>query len=120
LSATTGGVVQFSLNPGVDHANRNYLILGTTSGTSPEYPLPGGLVSLPLNWDAFTEAMLLLLNTQVFDGFLGTLDENGEAAARIDVPPFDAVFVGLIMHYAFCLNNPFDFVSNTVELEIVI
>ncbi|MHC4946269.1 MAG: hypothetical protein ACYTG7_24920, partial [Planctomycetota bacterium] len=80
ISETAGGQVNFSLKAGEDQANRTYLLLGTVSGTDPGTPLPGGLATLPLNWDPFTDVVLLLLNSPVFLNFLGSLDANGQAS----------------------------------------
>ena len=43
----------------------------------PGFNLPGGTV-LPLNWDVFTDLIMVLLNTPPCQGFLGTLDGNGQ------------------------------------------
>jgi hypothetical protein len=50
---------------------------------------------------------------------LGTLDASGTATAQLNAPPLRPEFVGITMHYAYALNNPFDFVSNPVAIEIV-
>jgi parallel beta-helix repeat protein len=114
----TGGVSNFIFNAGEDNANRNYILLGSVSGTDPGTPLPGGMATLPINWDAFTNIVLTLLNTSVFVNFLGTLDGSGTATAQLNVPPVTG-FAPLTMHYAYALNNPWDFVSNPVAVEIV-
>jgi hypothetical protein len=119
ISARTGGTVNFNLQAGADQANRNYLILGGTSGTDPGTVLPGGLVTLPLNWDWFTDLALSLVNTGLFSNFMGQLDGDGNATAQLNTPPLPAIAVGLNMYYAFCCNNLFDYVSNPVEIEIV-
>jgi hypothetical protein len=112
-----GGQVDFHLNAG--HAGRNYLLLGGLTGTSPGHPLPGGYATLPLNWDPFTDLVLLLLNTPLFADFLGQLDGSGMGTAQLNAPALPSGFVGSILYFAYCLNNPFDFVSNAVEIEIV-
>ncbi|MHC4942420.1 MAG: hypothetical protein ACYTG7_05310 [Planctomycetota bacterium] len=119
ISARFGGVVNFSLLAGDDNANRNYLLLGTASGTSPGTLLPGGLATMPLNWDALTDVVMLLLNTSLFSNFLGVLDGAGQAAAQIDAPPLPGVAVGAELDFAYALNNPFDFVSNPEHITIV-
>jgi hypothetical protein len=88
------------------------------SGTDPGTPLPGGITTLPLNWDVFTDFVIALINTPVFLNFLGTLDVTGCAAAQMNAPPIPG-FSGVTMHYAYALNNPWDFVSNPVAIEIV-
>lgn len=120
LSEDTGGTATFTLNAGSANAGRKYILLGSLSGTQPGHPLPGGVETLPLNWDVFTDLVISLLNTAVFADFLGTLDGNGNAVATMDtfgrLPPGSA---GQTVHFAYCCNNPFDFVSNPVEIRIV-
>ncbi len=120
LSAGTGGTVNFTLDAGVESANRKYLLLGSTSGTDPGTPLPGGMVTLPLNWDLFTNIVISMLNTSIFSNFMGKLDSMGSARATLDtIVPLPPSSVGLTMNFAYALNNPWDFVSNPVAIEIV-
>jgi hypothetical protein len=119
VSAGTGGTVNFTLIPGADHANRAYLVLGSVTGTQPGYPLPGGVCTLPLNWDVYTDIVLSLVNSPLFTGFMGSMDGTGSAAAQLNAPPLPAVAVGVTLYHAFTMNNPFDFVSNPHEVEIV-
>jgi hypothetical protein len=114
-----GGTVSFTIDAGVDHANRNYLMLGSVTGTEPGTPLPGGYATLPLNWDPFTDLVLSLLNTPVFSSFMGMLDGMGTGSAHILSPALPSSTIGVVMHFAYCLNNPFDAVSNPVEVDIV-
>jgi hypothetical protein len=60
----------------------------------------------------------VLINTPIFMDFLGALDASGTATAQVNAPPILG-FAGVTMHYAYALNNPFDFVSNPVAIEIV-
>lgn len=120
ISIATGGTVDFALDASIDNANRTYLILGTTRGTDPGYGLPGGNVTLPLNWDHFTDFILEFVNTPIFVDFMGDLNSEGQATALLDtLGPIPNSTSGTIMHFAYCLNNPFDFVSNTVEIWLV-
>ncbi|MHC4944920.1 MAG: right-handed parallel beta-helix repeat-containing protein [Planctomycetota bacterium] len=119
ISAATGGSVNFALEAGLDHALRNYLMLGTTSGTSPGFVLPGGMKTLPINWDVFTDVVLLLLNTPVFMNFMGTLDANGMGNGQLNTGPLPPQAIGLLMDYAYALNSPWDFASNPVSIEII-
>jgi hypothetical protein len=116
ISAATGAQIEFQLQAGPAQAGRNYLLLGSVSGTLPGHPLPGGQV-LPLNWDAFTDLVLVLLNTPVCQNFLGQLDGAGEAAALLDtLGPLDPAVVGVTAYFAYTLGGPFDFVSNPVPV----
>jgi hypothetical protein len=118
-----GAKIRFLMTAGHENSgypiHRMYILLGSTSGTSPGYPLPGGLATLPLNWDWFTDIIFTLLNTPVFDEFMGTLEfYYGSAAALLNTGPLPGG-AGLVLHFAFALNKPWDYVSNTVRIEIV-
>ena len=63
LSAASGGTVNFHLVAGSANALRNYIVLGGVTGTVPGTSLPGGFATLPLNWDAFTDLVMLLLTS---------------------------------------------------------
>jgi hypothetical protein len=119
LCASTGGVVNFSLNATGTNSGRTYLLLGGITGTDPGTPLPGGLATLPLNWDLFTNMVISLMNSPVFTGFMGTLDGNGESTALFDsMGPLPAAAVGLDMSFAFALLHPWDFVSNPLTVTV--
>jgi hypothetical protein len=119
ISAAVGGSLNLSLDAGASNQSRNYLTLGSVTGTTPGTPLPGGLATLPLNWDVFTNLVVQLANSPVFQNFMGKLDASGQAGATMSVPPLDPATVGIVMHYAYCLNNPYDYVSNPAAIEIV-
>lgn len=119
ISARDGGIVNFELAAGVANANRTYIVLGSATGTTPGTALPGGHVTLPLNWDIFTDIVLQLMNTTLFANFLGTLDTSGEAAAQINAPPLPATTVGTQLDFAYTLRGPYDFVSNPEHVEII-
>jgi hypothetical protein len=114
-----GGVVNFSLNAGPDNGGRIYFLLGTISGTVPGFSLPGGQASLRINWDAFTNIVWNLLNSPLFYNFWVNLDPTGQGTAQMNAPFVPPGFVGVKMHYAFCLGWPWEFVSNPIEIEIV-
>jgi hypothetical protein len=118
ISEASGGTVNFLLRGSLKNFGRNYILLGTLSGTVPGTPLPGGKEMLRLNWDALTDLMLLFLNTPVCMNFLGTLDISGFATAQLNAPSVPGL-AGFTMHYAYCLNNPFNYVSNPVAIEVV-
>ncbi|MFH1998089.1 MAG: hypothetical protein ABIK28_00345, partial [Planctomycetota bacterium] len=119
FSAGTGGTCGFTLESGVENAGRNYLLLGGVTGSTPGYPLPGGQAVLPVNWDVFTDLVLAYLNTAIFSDFMGILDASGSATARLDAPALTPSSVGIVMTYAYVMNNPFNFTSNPVDVEIV-
>ncbi|MHC4944578.1 MAG: hypothetical protein ACYTG7_16290, partial [Planctomycetota bacterium] len=78
-----GGTVNFDLFAGELSPNRNYIIIGSTSGTTPGFPLPGGL-KLPVNWDWFSDLEMTLINTGIFSNFMGTLDAAGLGTAQLN------------------------------------
>ena len=117
ISAATGGRINFCLEAGKVNKERMYLMLGSVTGTSPGTILPGGSAILPLNWDAFTDIALFMINTPVFFGFLGYLDASGTATAQLCMPPVPG-FAGATMYYAYALNKPWDFVSNPIAVDI--
>jgi hypothetical protein len=119
LSASTGGTVDFGLYAGLENAQRNYLVLGSISGTTPGTPLPGGYVTLPLNWDVFTDIVFAYVNWPYFSKFFMSLNKHGQGSAMLCAPSLPPSAVGIKMHYAFCLNNFFDFASNPVGIEII-
>jgi len=119
FSAAGGGVVQLTLDAGVAQAGRPYILLGSITGTAPGTPLPGGQAILPLNWDLFTTTMIAFLNTTVFQGFLGTLDNAGMAGGTLDTLGPVPGAQGIVMSFAYALGNPWDLVSNPINVEIL-
>jgi len=119
ISGSTGGAADLVLAAGKKNANRHYFILGSLSGNSPGFPLPGGL-TLPINWDPFTGIIIQMANTPVLSGFYGTLDLWGQAVAKLDtLGPLPPPAVGLTMDFAYLLYSPYSFVSNPAQVFIV-
>jgi len=119
ISAACGGKIELSLNGDRPNSLRTYLICGGSSGFIPGSPLPGGQAVLPLNWDSFSNFVITSLNTPLFSGFFGNLDSEGCAEAVLDTfGPVDPRVIGLKMHYAGVLFNPYDTTSNPVYIEI--
>jgi leucyl aminopeptidase len=118
ISAGTGGSAGLALTAGPAEANRLYMIFGTISGTSPGTTLPGGLV-LPINWDFFSDFVIILVNSPFLQAFMGTLDGSGAASAILDTQGPVPGAAGITMNYAFAMNNPWNFVSNPIQVEFV-
>lgn len=120
IAVQEGGFVNFSLTAGAAKAGRWYLIIGGISGIFPGTPLPGGVI-LPVNMDIFTSSFVFpLLNTPVFANFLSQLDPLGNASAQLNtLGPLPPTAVGLTMYYAYCLNSPFDYVSNHLVVQVM-
>jgi len=119
ISQVTGGSVELALDAGVANAGRYYMILAGVSGTDPGTVLPGGYETLPLNWDALTDVVYDNINTPTFANFLGTLDGDGRADATLVSPHLPPSSIGVHVHFAYCCNNLFDYVSNPIEIVIV-
>ena len=113
-----GGQANFTLNAGLSYAGRTYVIFGGITGTSPGTPLPGGMATLPINWDLFTNIVISLVNTSIFPGFMGTLDTQGTGTAQLNLPAVSGAAT-LQMSFAYALVNPWDFASIPVTIEIV-
>jgi hypothetical protein len=119
ISAYFGGTFTFELF-GDGLGGRDYIILGSASGTAPPMVLPGGgLLWLKKDW--FT--MLLLQATLaggwgVLDNFLGTLDPDGYATAYLHLPGHCQLYDDIDLWFAWTTYNPFDFQSNTVQVSV--
>jgi hypothetical protein len=118
ISARFGGTVNFTLDAGAANANRDYILLGSISGTEPGTLLPGGQATLPLNFDVFTNVIITLMNSALFTDFMGMLDGTGQGTAQMNSGPVDPGFVGVKLYFAYGLNAPWNFVSNPVGVKI--
>lgn len=116
LSRSTGGTITFSLNAGIAHGNANYFVLGSASGTEPGLTLPGGSI-LPLNRDAVLDYIFVHHNNAFFQDFRGILDPDGKASAILNAPSVPLA-AGTVIHFAFTTENPYDFQSNPVPVEV--
>ena len=97
-------------------SSRYYIVLGSVSGTQPGFPLPGGLATLPLNWDVFTDIVLSMINTTVFQEFLGQSPWNKKPVLKTGPIPGAA---GISLYFAYTVNMPFDFASHPMRIDIV-
>jgi C1A family cysteine protease len=119
IPVSTGASIHFSLDAGLGHANRTYLMLGSLSGTLPGFTFPSGQV-LPLNWDAFTDLLLMLIGSPVCPNFYSSLDATGKGGATLHVPgPLDPVLLGTELRFAYVLDpgSGWSFTSNSVGVE---
>jgi len=115
-----GGKVNFFLDATAGNANQNYILLTSATGTSPGIPLPGGAI-LPINWDLVTSLNASMLNTPLFNSFLGTLDASGKANAMLEIKgALGPGAVGLKLFFAYALDKGAVFASsNAVTITIV-
>ncbi|MFH1998185.1 MAG: thioredoxin domain-containing protein [Planctomycetota bacterium] len=115
----TGGSINFGLYAGSEHQGRNYLLACGVTGSTPGTTLPGGMV-LPVNFDVFTYNILFpLLNTSLFMDFYGNINAEGTAAAQLNSGTLPPGYTGTVLTFAYCLNDPFDYVSMPIDVEIV-
>lgn len=119
LSVTPANVVEFTIHGGTLNAGRSYLLLGSLSGTSPGTPLPGGAVTLPLQWDPLTDLIVANINSPMFDGFYGTLSNQGTGRASFaTLGGLPTQAIGLTLNFAAALMGPWNFVTNPLTLQI--
>lgn len=118
IEAWYGGVFEFDLF-GDGLGNRKYALFATSTGYVPGTPLPGGL-TLPINWDWFTQIIidLAISGSPLTNNFLGTLDNDGYATAELTVPGHWLLLMDLSVGFAWCTYQPSDFVSNAVQAMI--
>lgn len=86
LSLTDGGTVQFDILHGALRGNQSYLLVGSSSGTSPGLSITSSL-TLPLNFDGYMLTSLNSANTYPYAGTAGVLDSHGAATASFTIPP---------------------------------
>jgi hypothetical protein len=115
--------IDFTITPGGEHAGKDYLLLGSVSGTDPGTTLPSGVV-IPLNFDVLTFMIINNPNSPVFQNFLGTLDGSGEAIATFStegLTPLDPGLAGVNLYFAATLSSPgqaFELATNAQTLTI--
>jgi hypothetical protein len=73
------------------------------------------MTTLPLNLDIFTNH-LLGINPP---GFLGVLNQDGQASAQLSIPSFYTSRDYWITFAAALKGPPWDFASNFVELHVI-
>ena len=118
IPLSQGAVIGLDLDAGEANGDRQYLVLGSATGTEPGIPLPGGEV-LPLKWDVFTGIVMSSLGTPIFKSFMGILDAAGKANATLDtMGPVNPIMAGTKIYFAYMLApNPF-FASNPITITL--
>jgi hypothetical protein len=119
VSYTDAGTVNLALNAGPANAGRIYILVGTMAGTSPGTPLPGGLATIPINYDSFCN-LTLTRGAPIFNGFFGILDADGQAMATLNIPAGSGIPPGARMHYAYALAGAWDFASHAVAVDVTL
>lgn len=88
IPAATGGAANLALRAGKGNANRRYFLVASLNGNRPGTLQPGGSATLPLNLDPLSFLVLTGAAGSMFQNFVGALD------------------------------NPWNFVSNPVQIGI--
>ncbi len=117
ISGASGCNIDFSLDAGAAYAGRRYFLMGTTAGTVPGLSLPGGAV-LPVNWSNLSSIIYQYYNSKPLTNFRGHLDLSGKATATLQVSS-TGMPLGTVLHFAFTTEQPYDFQSNPVPVEVV-
>jgi hypothetical protein len=123
ISLSQGGEQQLFLYAGPQYALSPYFILGSVSGTSPGLPL-GGSITLPLNFDLYTDYTLANPNSFLLPTSLGVLNFFGLATSKVNVPnSLSLLGLPLTVHHAYVVLDPNPlgvvFASNPVPLVLV-
>ncbi|MFG0316187.1 MAG: choice-of-anchor tandem repeat NxxGxxAF-containing protein [Planctomycetota bacterium JB042] len=118
ISTSVGGTQNFYLNAGIAHANDNYIVLGSASGTSPGFF--SGPFLIPLNPDVVTTFMATKPNLPPFANTFGILTLDGRQKASITLPPGTGIPPGFKLDWAFASANGggLAFASEAASLEI--
>lgn len=121
LSLGAGGIQDFVLDAGLQHANKAYWLLGSVTGSSPGLPL-NPVVTLPLNFDAYLLLLLQSPNAPPLLNAYATLDGAGKSTAQFTLPANSPpILVGLTFHHAYVVLSPSntpDYASNAVQLTL--
>lgn len=121
ISRSAASTVTFFLDAGTECPGRKYILLGSVNGTEPGTALPGGMATIPLNRDWFTDWIISSANSSRLVQFKGTLDAAGCGTARLETLgplPSGILPAGAVMYYAYALKSPFDYTSNAITIEI--
>ncbi|MEZ5962853.1 MAG: hypothetical protein R3F56_03300 [Planctomycetota bacterium] len=84
-SAGTGGPLHLDIDVGPGGAGLTYAVLGGISGSVPGLPLAPGL-TVPVNYDGVSAALLSIMNTPLFVNAFAALDGAGRGRATLNLP----------------------------------
>lgn len=118
LTLSGGGVVDFNLLTGTNHANEMYIVLASTSGTSPGFSLGGSV--LPLNMDDLMLFTLNSANSAMLVNTFGVLNAQGEAQASLVLPPLAGLPAALQLHFAAALFNASTITATSIAVPLTI
>jgi len=119
ISAANGGGSQFVLNAGAKNASRAYLLLTSSSGSSPGIKISNNL-TIPVNPDPILLFFLGLANhPPLLVNTFGTFDKSGRATAAFNAAPMLlAPLKGRQLTFAYATIQPIDFASQPVVIDI--
>jgi hypothetical protein len=118
VSATAGVSVPLVLNSDPSDAGSPYIVLGTSSGTSPGQLFDG--LALPLNNDAFFQASLTYAGTPHFPNTAGNLDPTSHAQGGFVAPPMLlASYIGRHIDWCGVVMGSTPHVTNLAGFDVV-
>jgi hypothetical protein len=85
ISAAAGGSVVFRYIGGTPLAFGTEILAGSASGTTPGFPVGG--VTVPLNYDFWTDFTLALANSPLLTHSVGVVGIYGDGTSTLNVPP---------------------------------
>ena len=116
ISLTSGGTHTLTLDAEC-HPSELYLMLGSTSGTSPGVAL--GDVCVPVNPDPYFDLITSGFAGAVLSPWIGFLNPSGAATVQFTLPPgLSPALAGLDVSHAFVLAGT-PFASNAVTVTLV-
>ena len=121
VSVTPGGQQTLTLKAPSQYGNRFYLVLGSSSGTTPGFSLDGVFIPL-VAIDPYFSYSLRSPNVAPFINTLGSLSPVATATAAIEVPAGASSLAGVTLHHAYIVfGNSLEVVyaSNAVSLDLV-
>ena len=117
FAAKTGGTQAILFNCGASQAGREFVILGSVTGTTPGIPV--GDYEVPLIYDAWCDYTLLNVNSPFYTGFRGFLDSSGRANATLTLPPLPFLQGVTMQHVLVAIDSgQLTYSSNPVPLTL--
>ncbi len=102
ISISTGGTQHLEIALGAEMAGKLVWMLGSVTGTSPGIPVDGKL--LPLNFDAYTQAILSLPSTAVLNSSISFVAGDGRATSSFSLPVgVKPKLAGTVLYHAFAV-----------------
>ena len=122
VSISERGTQTLRIDFGADNAGESYVVAGSQSGVFPGTMVGG--VSVPLNFDKYSEFLLENSGAKMFTNFTGKLDDKGMATATITLPEtldanwISAVFFHSVVVFETKTGKPIE-ASNVTEIVLM-